>query len=642
MDNTVAVALVAGMLGLFLLVQLQLMKAQQSSTTTTAASSSKSKKKKPKKKTTKKSSVTPVTASTTAVVATDDDDDDDDDVEPELKSKPEPAAAAVKESTTAASKKKKKKKAGVVASSEPEEVTPAPSAATATTTTTTIIEPVSTVMDPDSTSAAAAKKKKKKKNKKKNGTASGEENTNGTAAAAPTNGTALQSTATPPEEDGFITIPKRSSKNNKPVANDANVKTEGGVQTVTLTIDEKDIPLIIGPKGSTIQRLTTELGAKIDVSKSNFGQGQVKISDEDEDKVANAAQVISTMVAEEKAKREAATAYSASLKGKDIKGDEGGVKAIIGKAGTVIQKIQTTTGCKLNASIDNGTVDITGPSQEAVDLAVKLCKNAVFGEAQSSIDLKTQSMVMAVCGGKGFTHLRKMQDESGARLDFAQVPATGKKTRLDISGDVAHVQKAKQLIAARMQAVAGISIEFDATKTGAIYGKGGTNLRRIQDNSGAIVEVMDDKQSGRGENVGLVKIFGEADKVKTAQDMIMRALSGEIELNPGEVLEKMDCGIGAAAVIGKGGSKIAELEKDHKVKLNIKSGSGECSIVGKKDNVEAAKTAIEGIVEPLKQKAIEEAKIQQAAEELDASGDDTWGAADGAGSWDDAVEENGW
>merc|ERR1711983_164104 len=106
--------------------------------------------------------------------------------------------------------------------------------------------------------------------------------------------------------------------------------------------------------------------------------------------------------------------------------------------------------------------------------------------------------------------------------------------------------------------------------------------------------------------------MGEPDAVKEAETLFQKAIDGEVEVKPGEVLETLDLGnVGAPAIIGRGGSKIRELEQTHVVKLSVNSDTGLCQIVGKKEGVASAKKVIEDICKPLweEQRLLEEAAV---------------------------------
>jgi len=383
---------------------------------------------------------------------------------------------------------------------------------------------------------------------------------------------------------------------------------------VCMTLTSEDIPVIIGPKGSTIQKLQTLTGARLDILK-DVHPPQLRITGT-EIEIACATGEVQFLLSA-KANE---TANSITLSGASIKGSEG-VKAIIGRRGSTIQEIQSATGCQVNASVDEGTVVILGPTQDAVNMAVTLCTNAVFGATNTTVDLGSRSMVFMICG-PNFTNLQDIQNESGARMD---VERGG--TVLTISGDADHVENAKRTVEQLMTQYEGVTMELEASKIGAVFGKGGSNVRNIQDRTGAHVEIEQNNSGG----MATCRIVGGPDAVKEAQVMIQKSLNGEIELKAGEVQEFVELSVGTSAVIGRGGSNISELEKTHGVKINVKSTLGTCSIVGKKAAVEGAKAAIESIIQPMIARAIAEAKVREQSDEL----------GNGGGGWD-AIEETGW
>jgi len=180
------------------------------------------------------------------------------------------------------------------------------------------------------------------------------------------------------------------------------------------------------------------------------------------------------------------------------------------------------------------------------------------------------------------------------------------------------VVDARAAVASLLQRCKGVSIEINVADVGAVYGKGGTTIRNIQDRTGAFIEVQQPSSTDADATVKC-NIVGEPDAVTQARQLIAKALAREVELKPGEIAETLNLGGAAtAAVIGRGGSKIKELETAHKVSLNVNGDV--CRIVGKEANVKAAKAAIQKIIEPIL--AAEEAQKQAtlAAE----AGDSAW------------------
>jgi rRNA processing protein Krr1/Pno1 len=333
-----------------------------------------------------------------------------------------------------------------------------------------------------------------------------------------------------------------------------------------------------------------------------------------------------------------ANSKTVTLESSEING-QAGVKAIIGRSGQTIQSIlqacneNSSNGIggvpgqsvKINANVEAGTVEISGP-KALVDKAVKLCKQAVFGETQATMKLESRSAMNLVFGNKDYKTIQQLQSSTGAKLDMDKETFT-----LKISGKREEVDAARAAVASLLQRCKGVTIDIKAADVGAVYGKGGSTIRNIQDKTGAIIEVQ--QQSSPSDSDAAVKcvIMGEPDAVTQARQLIAKALAREVELKPGQVAETLNLG-GAttAAVIGRGGSKIKELETAHSVSLNVNGDV--CKIVGNKANVKAAKEAIETIIEPILAAEAAQKQATIAAE----TGDSAWQG------FDIPPEEDGW
>lgn len=408
---------------------------------------------------------------------------------------------------------------------------------------------------------------------------------------------------TPKKQDEW-TVVNSGGKDATVAAAEADPSAE---HTVTLQVEEDEKPVLLGPKGATIQGIQFDSGARLDLNVP-----VLKITGT-ESAIAVAMEKVQAILETYKDEKARATAHTKTLEGKEINGSDG-VKAIIGKGGATIQSIQSKTECKIDANVELAKVVITGPSEDQVSKAATFCMHAVFGESQHVMDLKSVSMVMVVYG-KDYQKIRQMQDESGAKLDIEKGTTT-----LKISGPSEAVTKARNMVQQWIDFCQGESIQIEANKVGAVYGKGGATVRRIQDRTGAFIEVND--QGKKGRELVPCNILGEPQAVKEAKDMVLKALDGEIELQPGEVQEKMDLDVGAPAVIGRGGSRIRELETTFKVKMVVNGDSGICRIAGKKENVAKAKAEIEKIIAPL----LEEKRINAEAERMtqESSTDNPW------------------
>jgi rRNA processing protein Krr1/Pno1 len=379
--------------------------------------------------------------------------------------------------------------------------------------------------------------------------------------------------------------------------------------------------LLIGPGGSTIQGITANSGARLDILKNTpeFGQNRVRITaanvnGEDPNAcIAKAVEMVQALLDEKAAI--VANSKTVTLSSTDING-QNGVKSIIGRKGETIQSIlqQCNGQVKINANVEAGTVDISGPKM-LVDKAVKLCKQAVFGETQSTMKLESRS-AMNIVFGKDFKNIQELQSTTGSKLDMDKGTYT-----LKLSGKSEQVAAARTAVASLLTRCKGTYMDIKSADVGAVYGKGGTTIRNIQDKTGAFIEVQQLPSSTTADGEATVKcsIMGEPDACAQARELIVKALSREVELKPGEVADTLSLG-GAAtpAVIGRGGSKIKELESAHGVSLNVNGDV--CRIVGKESNVKAAKAAIKTIIDPILATAEAQKEATIAAE----SGDSAW------------------
>merc|ERR1712176_39066 len=379
--------------------------------------------------------------------------------------------------------------------------------------------------------------------------------------------------------------------------------------------------VLIGHRGETIKGIQDRTNTILDIDLP-----VVKIKGKGSD-VAMAAEEVRNLLTSHEEEERRKTAFSNTLSGKDINGSEG-VKAIIGKGGQNIQSIQQVTECKLDADVEKGLVVITGPTKEGVDRATTLCKHVVFGESQFVIDLKSVAMVRLVLG-KDYKKIREIQVESGARLDISK----GSSKTLKLSGKTEDVAKARAMVEEWLELCKGETLQIEANQVGAVYGKGGETISRIQNRTGAFVEVDDNGK--KGSDTVTCHILGEPAAVKEAKELVLKAVEGEIEVKNGEKMKEIQLDVGAPAVIGRGGSRIRELEQEFSVKLVVKSGTGLCRIVGRPNAIEKAENEILKIIAPLLEEKRINAEAERLAEEAATNAD--------AGAWGGTIDDgDGW
>lgn len=494
------------------------------------------------------------------------------------------AEAAAAESEAAAAKAAAAKKNGA---SVINEVTPAPAA------------------------AATGEKKKRKRNKKKKKAADEDD-----APATPAPVVPLQWETVPVVEEWQEVGTKKSKAKNAVAADEAaaaafasDEPVEEAAGEVSLTMDAGSDPLIlIGKGGATITMLQETTGAKFNLNRTT---NVLTITGSEESVELGIAQARSILATEAERKANEVT--------ENVIWTSDAVKGVIGKGGANIRATEEATGCKIDADVEAGTLAITGPSSQ-VEIALTMCHNAAFGEAQDVLELGSRNAVNVVYG-PNFQTIRGLQDSTGCRLDIDRGTTT-----LKLAGSAEAVANATAQIRALLEANRGFEMTIENSKVGSVYGKGGETLRSIQDRTGTQIDVS------RGPTHATVSVMGTAEASQRARNMLQRAIDGEVELKPGEVAEEIELGSATAAVIGRGGSNVAELEKTHGVKINVRSELQKARIVGRAENVAAASKAIQAIAKPI----LDAEAAQKKADEQKASGESAWQVEEGA---DDA---DGW
>jgi len=462
--------------------------------------------------------------------------------------------------------------------------------------------------------AATDEKKKRKRNKKKK--KADEDN----APVAPAPVVPLQWETVPVVEEWQEVGTKKSKSKNAVAVDDADAATaaattfasdepvveEAGEISLSVLDVGSDPLILIGKGGATIKMLQETTGAKFNLNRTT---NVLTITGSEESVELGLAQARSILATEAERRANEVT--------ENVTWTSDAVKGVIGKGGANIRATEEATGCKIDADVEAGTLAITGPASQ-VSIALTMCHNAAFGEMQDVLELGSRNAVNVVYG-PNFQTIRGLQDSTGCRLDIDRGTTT-----LKLAGSADAVAKATAQIHALLEANRGFEMTIENSKVGSVYGKGGETLRSIQDRTGTQIDVS------RGPTHATVSVMGSIEASQRARNMLQRAIDGEVELKPGEVAEEIELGSATAAVIGRGGSNVAELEKTHGVKINVRSELQKARIVGRAENVAAASKAIHAIAKPI----LDAEAAQKKADEQQASGESAWQVEDGADDTD--------
>ena len=240
---------------------------------------------------------------------------------------------------------------------------------------------------------------------------------------------------------------------------------------------------------------------------------------------------------------------------------------------------------------------------------------------------REEVMCPASCAGKIIGHggdtIMSIQKKSGAHVKIQpahEVPA-GAPRRIDISGAAGPVADALQMVndILRESAIGGsgggggggggsrggggsgggASVELDvpvpAEMLGRVIGRGGETIRRLQEESGARIQVERDANR--------VVIRGTADNAQRAKELVLDI----VNTPPGQasasgikndfVRHVMPAGGCEGKIIGKGGDSIRELCARTGAKIQIDKDAATVTIQGKQEQVDAAIALVQAIID---------------------------------------------
>eukprot|EP00041_Stephanoeca_diplocostata_P029828 m.888883 g.888883 ORF g.888883 m.888883 type:complete len:601 (-) comp23640_c0_seq6:2298-4100(-) len=274
-------------------------------------------------------------------------------------------------------------------------------------------------------------------------------------------------------------------------------------QTKTIDVPADMIPSIIGKGGATIKMIQTNAGVSINIDK----ESKVVTVKGTAGAVATAEQLIKDIVS---------PTYEANTT-MDLKLHPMGQRAvyvIMGHKGETVRGIERETGAKIDIDRSTLLMTIKGAQADVVRALTAVSKVLSENNNEVVIPVVDQKTVGAILGRGGAT-IRMFEEKSKASLKL-----DGQK--LIIQGTKEQVSTAQALVTALLEggpikpsAAPGeelAEVACPAAAIGAIIGKGGADIKALQESTGARVEVP------RGLNVCWV--VGKPDAVKKAKKII--------------------------------------------------------------------------------------------------------------------------
>ncbi|XP_058806260.1 far upstream element-binding protein 3 [Phymastichus coffea] len=372
----------------------------------------------------------------------------------------------------------------------------------------------------------------------------------------------------------------------RPGSTVSNASSVGGICNEDIRVPDKMVGLIIGRGGEQISRLQSETGCKIQMaSESGGGVERICTLTGPRDAVNRAKELVLSIVNQKKDEPipganppypgPAGPAASAILSGHPgyqeimIPGPKVGL--IIGKGGETIKQLQEKSGAKMVVIQDGPAQEsekplrITGdPSkvEHAKQLVYELIAEKEmqaysrggrdFGRGGNSDEVTVPKNVVGLVIGKGGEMIKKLQQETGAKIVFLNLNEDGPEDRrCSISGSEEAVQNARQRIKELVENAinrgngfnSGRSNEYggwdgrrnDMTgkiefsypvpknKCGIIIGKGGETIKQINATTGAHCE-LDRRNPGTDSEFFTIK--GTPEQVEHAKRIFGEKLGG--------------------------------------------------------------------------------------------------------------------
>jgi len=381
------------------------------------------------------------------------------------------------------------------------------------------------------------------------------------------------------------------------------------------------ISTVIGKGGKNVKMITQDSGARIDISKDNNPKGTVNIIGTPE-QIHKAKALIADLLKSETGKTENKDSTKVAV----IVG-AANIRTVIGKSGSMINKIESETGARLDISKEGNTegrVNVSGSAEQVAQAKAMIeavCKPKVH-ECTEEMDLEKDSVGLVI--GNGGKTIRRLMEESGADINVSR----DGECKCTISGSVEAVAQAKELIAKCLTSrstkgpAAGEAQEvLDVGEfSKQLIGRSGSTINEIQDSTGASLNVSRDENPR-------VTITGTKEAVAEAKARVEQILANARSANvvpEGHVkisIEVPDFVVGS--IIGRGGANIKELQASTGARVDIKRGSGRADVSGSEEAVAKAKEQIEATIESQREREEKEAGGEEGGDEQDDWADGT-------------------
>uniref|UniRef100_A0A667WKM6 KH-type splicing regulatory protein n=1 Tax=Myripristis murdjan TaxID=586833 RepID=A0A667WKM6_9TELE len=356
-----------------------------------------------------------------------------------------------------------------------------------------------------------------------------------------------------------------------PVARPASTSEE-------YSVPDSMVGLIIGRGGEQINKIQQDSGCKVQIAPDSGGLPERSVSlTGSHDSIQKAKRLLDEIVSRG---RGTPPSYHESTNGQNGTVQEmmipaGKAGLVIGKGGETIKQLQERAGVKMiliqdasqGPNMDKPLRIIGDPykvqqAQEMVQEILRERDHGGYGERNEygsrmggGMDIPVPRHSVGVVIGRSGEMIKKIQNDAGVRIQFKQDDGTGPDKIAHISGPPDRCEHAAQIINDLLQSIRGppgppgmppgnrgrgrgqggwghpggeMTFSIPAHKCGLVIGRGGENVKSINQQTGAFVEISRQPPPNGDPNFKLFVIRGSPQQIDHAKQLIEEKIEGPL------------------------------------------------------------------------------------------------------------------
>uniref|UniRef100_A0A671X2T4 KH-type splicing regulatory protein n=1 Tax=Sparus aurata TaxID=8175 RepID=A0A671X2T4_SPAAU len=361
---------------------------------------------------------------------------------------------------------------------------------------------------------------------------------------------------------------------------------DAGMVTAEYSVPDSMVGLIIGRGGEQINKIQQESGCKVQIAPDSGGLPERSVSlTGSHDSIQKAKMLLDEIVS--RGRGTPPSSYHESTNGQNGTVHEmmipaGKAGLVIGKGGETIKQLQERAGVKMiliqdasqGPNVDKPLRIIGDPykvqqAQEMVQEILRERDHGGFSERTDfgsrmggGMDIPVPRHSVGVVIGRNGEMIKKIQNDAGVRIQFKQDDGTGPDKVAHISGPPDRCEHAAQIINDLLQSIrvreegqggppgppgmpAGnrgrgggqggwgppggeMTFSIPAHKCGLVIGRGGENVKSINQQTGAFVEISRQPPPNGDPNFKLFIIRGSPQQIDHAKQLIEEKIEGPL------------------------------------------------------------------------------------------------------------------